>query len=319
MKALFFRKNLELDDMPEPTPQNREALIQVKMAGICNTDIEILNGYMNFQGVIGHEFVGVVKEANSDDQSLVGKRVVGEINIGCGKCEYCLKGLQRHCTSRGVLGIFQKNGAFAEYLTLPIENLLEVPDSINDAEAVFVEPLAASLEIFEQIHILPGERIAVIGDGKLGLLTAMVCNLMGCQVSLIGKHPEKMNLIAPLGIDSLTPNEKFSEPFQIVVEASGNATGLGKALEMVAPRGTIVLKSTYHGEVTFDTSKIVIDEINLLGSRCGRFGPALRLLAHKQIDLGKLITATYPLADFKKAFEAAQQRNSLKVLFEINN
>jgi threonine dehydrogenase-like Zn-dependent dehydrogenase len=316
MKALIFENELKQVEIPESECQNNEALIKIKMAGICNTDIEILAGYMNFHGVIGHEFVGVVEEV-AGDSSLIGKRVVGEINIGCGSCEYCLRGLQRHCPSRNVLGIFQKNGAFAEKITLPIQNLFPVPDTITDEEAVFIEPLAACIEIFEQIHILPGESVAVIGDGKLGLLIAIVFNQFGCRVSLIGKHRDKLAIAAKSGIEIHQSDKEFSTKFPIVVEASGNASGLVKALALIRPRGTIILKSTYHGEVSLDTSKIVIDEINVLGSRCGRFGPAIRLLEHKLIHLDELISGIVPFDDYIKAFELARQKNTLKVLLKF--
>lgn len=315
MKALRF-ENQQLHLAEIPTPQRAgEALVRVTTAGICNTDLEIVRGYANFHGTLGHEFVGLVEA--SPDPSQIGARVVGEINAGCGQCDLCRAGDARHCANRTVLGIVGRDGAFAEYLTLPAGNLLKVPDSVSDQQAVFTEPLAAACEILEQVTILPNHRVAVIGDGKLGQLIARVLATTGCELLLIGKHSDKLQLAAEAGIATIALadlNAGAARGFDFVVEASGAAAGLQLALNLVKPRGTIILKSTFHGAVQFDTSRIVVDEISLVGSRCGRFEQALALLATGKLHVEPLIAATYPLREGVAAMQAAAEAGRLKVL-----
>ncbi|MFQ6114728.1 MAG: alcohol dehydrogenase catalytic domain-containing protein, partial [bacterium] len=245
VKALYLKDSLKLKEIELPIPKKNEALIKLLMAGICNTDLEIVKGYMGFEGVLGHEFVGLVEQASG--QKWIGKRVCGEINLGCGQCSYCQQSLSRHCPDRTVLGILDKDGAFAEYVTLPIENLHFIPDSIADKYAVFVEPLAAALEILEQVHLEPSDKVAVVGDGKLGLLICQVLRLTGCRLFLIGKHNRKLSLAKSWGVKALLPEQLADGKFDIVVEASGSPSGFSTAMNLVRPRGTVVLKSTYHG------------------------------------------------------------------------
>lgn len=316
MQAIVFEKTLERITLPEPVPQSGEALVQVLLAGICNTDLEILNGYMKFTGILGHELVGVVEQVNGESAGWIGKRVVGEINLGCGECEFCRRGLQRHCSRRSVVGIFNRAGAFAEKIALPVGNLLEVPRSITNEAAVFVEPLAACFEIFEQIQIEPETPVAIIGDGKLGLLLAQTFLLHGTEVTLVGRHPEKMALATNWGCETCR-SDAVRRQFPVVVEASGNASGFHLALELVAPRGKIILKSTYHGDLAFNAAKIVVDEITVVGSRCGKFGPALRALAQHRVDVQPLISNILPVSDFRNAFNQAQATGKLKILIKM--
>lgn len=317
MKALVFDGKLRIEDRPRPVPMQDEALIRVILAGVCRTDAEIVKGYMNFSGILGHEFVGIVEDASQ--ASLLSKRVVGEINCGCGKCSLCKHGLSRHCRNRTVLGIQGKDGAFAEYLTLPVENLYVVPDNVTDEAAVFVEPIAAALEVLEQIHISPNETVAVIGDGKLGLMVAMVLRLTGAEVILVGKHSEKIAIFERIGGrgETLEQFSSSSETFSKIVEASGNPLAWELAVTRVSPRGTIVLKSTYHGEIRTDLSKLVINEIRVVGSRCGIFAPALRLLERGLVDPSPLIAEVYDFGDALAAFEKAVNAGVLKVLIKM--
>jgi threonine dehydrogenase-like Zn-dependent dehydrogenase len=316
MKALRFEKGKLRLDRKVPAPRvPGEALVRVKKAGICNTDLEIVRGYAAFSGVLGHEFVGVVEE--SPDPTLTGCRVVGEINAGCGSCGLCRAGDPRHCPSRTVLGIVGRDGAFAEYLTLPTRNLLSVPDSVEDRAAVFTEPLAAACSILEQLQPAPGGCVVVVGDGKLGQLIARVLAAGGCDLTLAGKHESKLRLARAAGIRSLPADEiagDFARSCDVVVEASGSPAGLSFALGLVRPRGTLVLKSTFHGAVEVDTSRIVVDEIRIAGSRCGRFAPALRLLEERRIDVEPLITAELPLDEGVSAMELAAAPGTMKVL-----
>lgn len=317
MKALYFHHSLSLKECPIPTPKSGEALVQVHFAGICNTDLEILKGYMNFSGIPGHEFAGRVVE--SDNMDLVGKRVTGEINIGCGACAACQEGMARHCPNRDVLGIQNHDGSFAEYLILPEKNLFVLPDSIPDQEAVFVEPLAAALEILEQIQIQPNFQVAVFGDGKLGLLIAQVLKTTGCHPNLIGRHPDKLRLIQRLGIQSFLEQEIPAKKYDVVVDATGSADGFHQSLKYVKPRGVFVLKSTTHEPIQFNPAKLVIDEIQLVGSRCGPFGPAIRLLEEKRVDVKSFISGIYPLTAWEKAFQEAESGESLKVLLSMTS
>lgn len=316
MKALVFDGTAWVKEIPVPNPVPGEALVRVHLAGICKTDIEITRGYMEFRGVLGHEFVGTV--AACANEALVGIRVAGEINAGCGECSYCAAGMERHCPHRTVLGILGRNGAMAEYVTLPTENLLPVPASVSDSKAVFTEPLAAALEIMEQVNIAPSSRVAVMGDGKLGLLIGMVLRLTGCDPLLIGKHPEKMALFEHLG-GSVTTLDSFvntDERFDVVVEASGSPSGWDLAVKRVRPRGTLVLKSTYHGSLNFNPAALVIGEITVVGSRCGRFAPALKLMELGLVDPTPLISDVFPLADAEAALRRSQEHDVFKVLLE---
>ncbi|MFQ5825001.1 MAG: alcohol dehydrogenase catalytic domain-containing protein [bacterium] len=315
MKALYIKDRLELKGIDLPIPKENEALIKGVMAGICNTDLEIVKGYMGFEGVLGHEFVGVVEQA--PDQKWVSKRVCGEINLGCGECSYCQRGLSRHCPNRTVLGILNHSGAFAEYLTLPLINLHQIPESIPDKSAVFVEPLAGAQEILEQVQIEPNNRVAVVGDGKLGLLICQVIRLTGCKLFLIGKHNRKLSLAKSWGIKALPFEQLPNEKFDIVIEASGSPSGFSTAMNLVRPRGTIVLKSTYHGNLELNVAPIVIDEINIVGSRCGPFEAAIRILEQRLVDVECLIDDIYPFNQALQAFERAKQKETLKILLQI--
>lgn len=315
MKALRVDRG-ELTVAEIERPQNRaEALVRVLRSGICNTDLEIVHGYAGFSGTIGHEFVGIVEQSD-DRQDLVGKRVVGEINAGCGECELCRGGNPRHCPRRTVLGIVGRDGCHAEYLTLPSRNLLEVPDNVSDEQAVFVEPLAAAYGITEQVDVGPETTVAVIGDGKLGLLCAMSLRLKTESVTLVGRHKTKLDIAKNAGIEGVLSDEasRLGQRFDVVVEASGSESGFAGAVEMVKPRGKIVLKSTFHGTPTWPASRIVVDEITVVGSRCGRFEPALRLLAEKRIDVASLISEQLQLAEGVKAVDLAGRKGVLKVL-----
>ena len=316
MKAVVWDNRLRyVGDYPEPVPPAGEALIRVRMAGICNTDLEITKGYMGFTGVLGHEFVGLVEKAAAPFSHLTGKRVVGEINCGCGKCPYCLGGMKTHCPARTTLGIGGRDGAFAEYMTLPVENLLEVPANVADEEAVFTEPLAAAFEITEQIHVKPTDRVLVMGDGKLGLLSAFVLSLTRADVTLAGKHEDKLKIAGDKRIRAVPiGNLAKDRVYDMVVEATGTAGGIRRAMELVRPRGTIVLKSTVAESKEISLTPVVVDEITVIGSRCGPFEPAMRALSNRLIDVKPLITAIYPVEKAIEAFERAAERNSLKVV-----
>jgi 2-desacetyl-2-hydroxyethyl bacteriochlorophyllide A dehydrogenase len=314
MKALYFDGKLELREVPCPRPAAEEALIEVVFAGLCGTDREILKGYSKFRGILGHEFVGRVVECAN--KNWLGKRVVGEINVACGECEYCLWGLGRHCPRRTVVGIVNRDGVFAEYVALPTVNLHEVPPEIPDEEAVFVEPVAAAAEILEQMPFSHTRRTAVLGDGRLGLLVAQVLRDAGGQVTVIGKHASKLEVarsfrfkVAQAGEDQLP-----AASFTVVVEATGSPAGLAEALRLVEPRGTVVLKSTFRDLATFDTAKVVVDEITLLGSRCGNFSRALDLLRDGTVSVRPLISKTLPLEAGLEAFEFLNDPSCLKIL-----
>ncbi len=290
--------------------------MRVHLSGICNTDLEIARGYAGFKGTLGHEFVGVVEE--SPGGALVGQRVVGEINAGCGQCELCLAGDSRHCANRTVLGILGRDGAHAEYLRLPMANLIPVPDAIEDEHAVFTEPLAAACGILERVAMGKNMRVAVIGDGKLGLLCAQVIALSGAQVLLVGKHAEKLRIAERRGMETSMVREaiKRKREFDVVVEASGSASGFATALEMLRPRGSLVLKSTFAGAdpTTIDQVRLVVDEIAIVGSRCGRFQPALDLLKKGAIEIDSLISEEYSLDKGVHAMERAEKKGVMKVL-----
>jgi len=332
MKALRYEnKTLAVSDVPKPS-LNGEAVVRVTLSGICNTDVEIVRGYAGFEGTIGHEFVGVIESVSEARASAragsgtkpsltvglltPGQRVVGEINAGCGVCDLCRSGDPRHCAQRTVLGIVGRDGAHAEFLKLPLVNLIPVPDEISDERAVFTEPLAAACGILERAEITEDISVAVIGDGKLGLLCAQLLTTTGALVTLFGKHQTKLQIAARRGIETIEVDDVKTGPrkFDIVVEASGSASGFNLALELLPPRGTLVLKSTFHGATQFDAARVVVDEISVVGSRCGRFAPALELLKAGAIDVESLISEEFPLADGVRAMERATEKGVLKIL-----
>ena len=297
---------------PLPKLKPGYALIRLLCGGICNTDIELLRGYYGFRGRPGHEFVGeVVGPAGS---AWLGQRVVGEINLACGACEWCRRGLGRHCPRRTVLGIVRHPGAFAEYLTLPEANLREVPRGVPTEHAVFTEPIAAAWEILDQVRIPKGADVAVLGDGKLGLLVAQVLAVHGARVHVFGRHREKLRIAAAAGCETSQTERLPRARFDYTVEATGSADGLAAAVAMTRPRGTVVMKSTVHGAVALDTAPVVVNEITLVGSRCGRFEPALRLLKTGRLRLSEMISAEYPLTRAVEAFARAQEKGVIKVL-----
>jgi alcohol dehydrogenase len=306
MQALVFDGQLHLNnDYPPPRPQAGEALIRPSLMGICNTDLEITRGYMQFQGVLGHEFVGTVLA--SDDPQWEGQRVVGEINAACFRCPVCLRGDVPHCPNRTTLGIDRRDGVMAEAFTLPNACLHAVPDSIPDEAAVFVEPLAAAVEIVQQIHVRPGEQVAVVGDGKLGAMIVQVLRLVGCELLLVGRHPERWPLFQAQGIacTASDPDALPSAAYDLVVDCTGQPAGFATARQLVRPRGRLVLKSTFHGSGTLNMSMLVVDEIQIIGSRCGPFAPALRLLERGLIATAPLISGRFSLAEGLAAFAAA--------------
>lgn len=314
MKALRVEKKRVAVKEIEKPKRDSEALIRVLLSGICNTDLEIARGYAKFSGTIGHEFVGVVEEAA--DKALIGRRMVGEINAGCGRCDLCRNGDPRHCANRTVLGIVGRDGAHAEFLRLPEINLRAVPERVVDEQAVFTEPLAAACGIMERVAVSSNDQVVVIGDGKLGLLCAQVIALTGATVLLVGKHAEKKRIAERRGIESCTIKqaEKRLRQFDVAVEASGSAGGFELALKLLRPRGRLVLKSTFHGNTEIPAAQIVVDEISVVGSRCGRFEPALDLLKKGAVDVDSLISAEYPLSSGSLAMKRAAEKGVLKVL-----
>ena len=301
------------EDLPTPEPGPGEALIRLRLAGICATDLEMVRGYYPFTGVPGHEFVGEVVAA-PDAPQWVGRRVVGEINITCGTCRFCRTGMPTHCENRTVLGILGHDGVFAEYLTLPIANLHPVPTAVPDEMAVFTEPLAAALEIQQQVHVQPTDRVLVVGVGRLGQLIAWTLSLTGAEVSAVVRRERQRELLAPYGVRPLTADQVPPRSMDIVVEATGNPEGLALAKQTLRPRGTLVLKSTYAGETALNLAPFVVDEVTVVGSRCGPFAPALRHLEQGRIDPRPLIEARYPLAEGLAAFEHAARPGVFKVL-----
>jgi threonine dehydrogenase-like Zn-dependent dehydrogenase len=288
------------------------ALIRLLYGGICNTDIELQRGYYGFRGTPGHEFVGEVVEA--DDKKWVGQRVVGEINLACGKCAWCKRGLGRHCPTRKVLGIVNQPGAFREFLTLPEQNLRRVPREIPSEEAVFIEPLAAACEILDQVRIPRGAAVAVLGDGKLGLLASQVLQAHGAQVHLYGRHKEKLQIAQNAGVTTEIAKKLPAGKYEFVVEATGSSEGLQQAVQMTQPRGTVIMKSTVHGLVSIDSAPVIVHEITLVGSRCGRFEPAIRLLKSRQVRVDAMISEVLPLKSAPQAFRKAAKPGVLKVL-----
>ncbi|MFY9733077.1 MAG: alcohol dehydrogenase catalytic domain-containing protein [Candidatus Acidiferrales bacterium] len=332
----FITKNHALTAVSKPLPRLRPgwALVCVRLAGICNTDVEILRGYHNFRGTPGHEFVGEVVDVRAarshEKKRWLGRRVAGEINISCAAlgfrppCEFCRRGLKTHCARRKVLGIVAHDGAFAEFLVLPLENLHAIPSTVTDEEAVFIEPLAAACEILAQVRASAFRRAAVLGDGKLAQLIAIVLKSTGIPVVMFGKHPEKLALARRSGIKttlirgnaadlkSRAPNDRHP----LVVDATGSPTGLGLGIALTEPRGTLVLKSTFHGSAPIESWPIVVNEITMLGSRCGPFAKAIALLRAKLVDPRPLITRTFPLSEASRAMKFAQKKGVLKVLLK---
>jgi len=302
-------------DVPIPVPGTGEALIQVRLAGICSTDLELVRGYYPFAGIPGHEFVGSVV-SSPGDPSWMDKRVVGEINIACGECETCRSGLRRHCERRKALGIHDWNGAFADYLVLPLDNLHLVPEGLPDEMAVFTEPLSAAGEILEQVDIRTTDRVLVIGAGRLGQLVAMVLRQTGCQLEVLTRYPKQQELLARLDIQTLVEDSLASRKYDLIIEATGSPDGFELASKLIKPRGVIILKSTYKGDAKVNFSSTVVNEVSLIGSRCGPFAPALKLISEGRINPRTLIDATYPLAQGIAAFEHASRPGVLKVLLK---
>lgn len=300
-------------DYARPIPKHGEALLRIRLAGICSTDLEIIRGYKGWQGVLGHEFVAEVADVGSAaDRHWIGRRVVGEINVGCGACHLCEQGDPRHCATRSALGIFGRDGAFADYCLLPVANLHPVPEAVPDEVAVFTEPLAAALEIAEQLHVRPSTSVCVVGDGRLGCLIAQTLRLTGAAVAMAGRHPDRLEHLHRLGVEPVVPSARYP----LVIDCTGSSTGLATARALVAPRGQIVLKSTYQGATEADLSSLVVDEVTLVGSRCGPFAPALRLLALGLVDVTWMVEAEYPLSRAVEAFEGARGR--LKTLLRVH-
>ena len=317
MRAVVWDGQLRVDpSYPQPVPPPGEALVRVTLAGICNTDLELMKGYLGFRGVLGHEFVGVVEE--SPAPALVGQRVVGEINAYCGLCDTCRSGLLSHCPHGTTLGISGRDGAFADYVSLPTQLLHVIDDDVPDSAAVFVEPLAAAVEILEQVSVRPSDRVVVLGDGKLGLLVAQVLSLTGCDLVVVGRHEDKLAILSRRGIAvALDGRAADLGVADLVVDCVGRSEGFSRALRLLRPRGTLVLKSTYHGPAAVDLTTLVVDEITLVGSRCGPFGPALRMLAKGLVEVEPLIDTVYSIDDGVAAFDRAAARGSLKVLLRM--
>jgi len=315
MKAIWLENKIlsVRDDLPIPIPGEGEALLKLRMGGICSTDLEMVKGYYPFGGVLGHEFVGEVVEATLKP-ALVGKRVAGEITIYCGECEACLNNRTSHCENRRTMGLIGKDGAFSEYLTLPIKNLHEVPDGVTDDQAVFTELLAAALEIQQEVDIRPKDKVVVVGAGRLGLLIAQCLRLTGCDLSVVVRRPQPAALLEKWGIRAVRAEELPKQKADLVVEVTGSAEGFSLSRSLVRPRGTLVLKSTFAGDINLNLSSIVVDEIKLVGSRCGPFAPALRLLEKDLVDVWSLINAKYTLAEGMEAFREADKPGMLKVL-----
>lgn len=306
------------NDCPIPTLSRNEALIKLRLAGICTTDTELLKGYAKFTGIPGHEFVGeVVKVKDNKNKHLLGKRVVANINIGCGECEYCKIQVAEHCLRGRALGIRKKDGVFAEYASLPVENIYVLPKSITDKQAVFTEPLAAALRVVELLHVPVRKNAAIIGPGKLGILISQVLSFTGINIVVLGKSKKSLNLPKKLGLNVDLIDDVKDRSFDVVVEATGNEIGFSQALRIIKPMGKVVLKSTYNNDLNLFANKIVVDEISIIGSRCGPFAPAIKMLENDLIRTEELIEAVYPLRLGVKAFELASQPGAKKVMLNF--
>ena len=321
MKALWLedQKLRYCPDLPLPEPPPGEALVRVRLAGICATDLEMVRGYYPFSGVPGHEFVGEVVALPGEylqGKIQVGQRVVGEINAACGQCEACRNGRPTHCANRTVLGISNRDGIFADYTSLPVENLHIVPESVPDEAAVFAEPLAAALEIQQQVHLQPESRVLLVGAGRLGQLIAQTLVLTGCDLQAVARHPQQQELLHQAGVRTIPAGAVREKGYDVVVEATGSPDGFALARGAIRPRGVLVLKSTYKGNLDINISSVVVEEITLVGSRCGPFPPALRLLENRLVDPTPLIQARYPLEEGLAAFERAGAPGVMKVLLE---
>jgi threonine dehydrogenase-like Zn-dependent dehydrogenase len=315
VKATFFDGKQMVLDQNYPDPEFNETLVRVSLAGICGTDLEILDGYMKYIGILGHEFVGIVEKSTNSD--IVGKRVVGEINAGCGKCDSCVMGMQRHCPSRSVLGILKRDGAFAQFLSLPEKNLHVIPDSISDEQAVFVEPLAAAFEINEQVSLKPEWNVAVVGDGRLAQLIIQVIKLTCSNITCFGKHEKKLEGLVQSGIKIKLGIESTDEQlFDLVIEATGSNSGFTDTMKLVKPRGTVVLKSTIASRENLDLTPTIINEITLIGSRCGLFKPAIDALETRKISVDSMIDSVFPLEKFEDAINHAKKPDTLKVFLK---
>ena len=317
MKAIYFDGNkAELISARKPRLRIGEALIRIKMAGICATDLEILLGYLEFRGILGHEFVGTVE--SSEEKHLVGKRVVGEIFIPCHNCSVCRRGVEKHCPERTVIGISDRDGVFAEYVALPNTNLRMVPDSLSDEEAVFVELLAAACEITERVTFRIESRVVILGDGRLAAMTAQVVALHSKDPIVLGLNTKKLSAFEEAGLrtEIVENRDSIGKDFDIVVDCTGKPTGLPLAIELLKPQGTVILKSTYHGTLDWNPAPIVVNEITVVGSRCGPFDKALKLLIDGKVQTKRFITATYGLDDFDKAVQRARHSDSFKVLIK---
>ncbi len=319
MKALVYDGELKLSgDYQKPVLRDDEVLIKTIMVGICNTDYEITKGYMGYKGVLGHEFIGVVAGAGKNvDRNIMGKRVVGEINCACEDCSWCHKNLQRHCPNRSTLGIYKKDGCFSEYFTLPYKNVFEISDKIDDITATFTEPLAAAYEILEQVHIKPDDKVAILGDGKLGLCISLVFKALNIDFVHIGKHENKLKISKDIGAKTMMLSElteKDKKSFDVVIEATGSTGGFETSASLVKPRGVLVLKSTIVAQEGLNLASIVVDEITVVGSRCGQFAPILRLLEEGKINVKPLVEKIYDIDDFVEAFKKNSEKGTLKVL-----
>lgn len=318
MKALHLSKPgaLALSDVPFESRPN-ECCVRVVAAGICGTDLQLIDGYAGFTGIPGHEFVGIVEGAPSRDQHLLGKRVVGEINVGCGVCDWCTRGIKEHCPARTVVGIRGRAGAFAQHLSLPTANLHVLPAAVTSYEAVFVEPVAAACRILEQLELQSNSQIAIVGDGRLGLIIGQVLRAASLTPTVFGRHPEKLETAAQLNLPVAREGQDYTACFDVVIDASGRPGGLTRALELVRPRGTVVLKSTYHGETGPPLWPAAVHEVTIVGSRCGPFPLAIDLLAAGSVRVSPLISRVMALGDYEAAFTAA--RSELKVLFDLTH
>jgi threonine dehydrogenase-like Zn-dependent dehydrogenase len=315
MKALVLAppRPLEARDVPQPA-RDKECLVRVTAAGICGTDLQLLEGYADFRGIPGHEFVGIVEAAPPEAAHWIGKRVVGDINVGCGACEWCRTGVKEHCLARSVVGIRGRDGAFAEFLSLPAANLHAVPPGLDDESAVFVEPVAAACRILEQVELHAGSRVAVLGDGRMGLLVSQTIRTVAPDVTVIGKHDDKLAVARQVGLRTRHADERMPSDtrFDVVVDATGRGSGLERALQLVRPRGIVVLKSTFHGEAAVAPWPIVVNEVTIVGSRCGPFDRAIDLLARGAVAVKPLVSRVAALDEYQSAF--ADARRMLKVL-----